>query len=207
MRVALIGSTASGKSAVAMAVARRLGDVELVSIDSMQVYRGMDIGTAKPSPAERAEISAPPDRPRRTDARLHRGRVPGGVHIGRRSDRRAWTSCTARRRYRPLPPSGDRRLRTPRGVACGPSSTRFRGRHRKAVLPPERVGRRRRHEDRADEPPPPRSCARGHDRQRPPVQFIRARGRQLPAISGDADRSAMAARTYSRIGSPNVSTG
>jgi tRNA dimethylallyltransferase len=39
-----------------MAVARRLGDVELVSIDSMQVYRGMDIGTAKPSPAERAEI-------------------------------------------------------------------------------------------------------------------------------------------------------
>ncbi len=39
-----------------MAVARQLGDVELVSIDSMQVYRGMDIGTAKPTPAERAEI-------------------------------------------------------------------------------------------------------------------------------------------------------
>ena len=39
-----------------MAVARHLGDVELVSIDSMQVYRGMDIGTAKPTPAERAEI-------------------------------------------------------------------------------------------------------------------------------------------------------
>ena len=39
-----------------MAVARRLGDVELVSIDSMQVYRGMDIGTAKPSSAEQAEI-------------------------------------------------------------------------------------------------------------------------------------------------------
>jgi tRNA dimethylallyltransferase len=37
-------------------VARRLGDVELVSIDSMQVYRGMDVGTAKPSPAERAEV-------------------------------------------------------------------------------------------------------------------------------------------------------
>src|SRR3954451_878022 len=39
-----------------MEVARRLGDIELVSIDSMQVYRGMDVGTAKPSPAERAEI-------------------------------------------------------------------------------------------------------------------------------------------------------
>jgi tRNA dimethylallyltransferase len=37
-------------------VARRLGGIELVSVDSMQVYRGMDIGTAKPSAAERAEI-------------------------------------------------------------------------------------------------------------------------------------------------------
>jgi tRNA dimethylallyltransferase len=52
----IVGPTASGKSAVAMAVARQLGDVELVSIDSMQVYRGMDIGTAKPTPAERAQV-------------------------------------------------------------------------------------------------------------------------------------------------------
>jgi tRNA dimethylallyltransferase len=37
-------------------LARRLGDVELVSVDSMQVYRGMDIGTAKPTPAEQAEV-------------------------------------------------------------------------------------------------------------------------------------------------------
>ena len=51
-----MGSTASGKSAVALDVARTLGDVEVVSIDSMQVYRGMDIGTAKPSLAEREEI-------------------------------------------------------------------------------------------------------------------------------------------------------
>ena len=54
--VAIVGPTASGKSAVAMAVARQLGDVELMSIDSMQVYRGMDIGTAKPSASERAEV-------------------------------------------------------------------------------------------------------------------------------------------------------
>ncbi len=39
-----------------MEVARRLGDVELVSADSMQVYRGMDVGTAKPTAAERAEV-------------------------------------------------------------------------------------------------------------------------------------------------------
>ena len=56
MRVAIVGSTASGKSAVAVAVARGLGDVDLVSIDSMQVYRGMDIGTAKPTRDERNEI-------------------------------------------------------------------------------------------------------------------------------------------------------
>jgi tRNA dimethylallyltransferase len=55
-RVAVVGPTASGKSAVALAAAEHLGDVELVSIDSMQVYRGMDIGTAKPSPAERRRV-------------------------------------------------------------------------------------------------------------------------------------------------------
>jgi tRNA dimethylallyltransferase len=55
-RVAVVGPTASGKSAVAMAVAERLGDVELVSVDSMQVYRRMDIGTAKPSPLDRALV-------------------------------------------------------------------------------------------------------------------------------------------------------
>ncbi|HUQ62634.1 MAG TPA: tRNA (adenosine(37)-N6)-dimethylallyltransferase MiaA [Acidimicrobiales bacterium] len=54
--LALVGTTASAKSALALEVARRLGGVEIVSVDSMQVYRGMDIGTAKPSHAERAEI-------------------------------------------------------------------------------------------------------------------------------------------------------
>ena len=44
--LALVGPTASGKSAVALEIARRLDDVELVSVDSMQVYRRMDIGTA-----------------------------------------------------------------------------------------------------------------------------------------------------------------
>ncbi|MBW3627293.1 MAG: tRNA (adenosine(37)-N6)-dimethylallyltransferase MiaA [Actinobacteria bacterium] len=52
----LLGATATGKSALALEVARRHPDVELVNLDSMQVYRGMDIGTAKPTPAERAEV-------------------------------------------------------------------------------------------------------------------------------------------------------
>jgi tRNA dimethylallyltransferase len=54
--VALVGTTASGKSALALALARRDPTIELVSVDSMQVYRGMDVGTAKPSPAEQAEV-------------------------------------------------------------------------------------------------------------------------------------------------------
>ena len=45
--VLLMGPTAAGKSALALSLARRF-DVEIVSVDSAQVYRGMDIGTAKP---------------------------------------------------------------------------------------------------------------------------------------------------------------
>jgi len=47
----LAGPTAAGKSAVGLALAERLGG-EIISVDSMQVYRGMDIGTAKPGPEE-----------------------------------------------------------------------------------------------------------------------------------------------------------
>ena len=54
--LALVGTTASGKSALALALARHDPAAEIVSVDSMQVYRGMDIGTAKPTPAERAEV-------------------------------------------------------------------------------------------------------------------------------------------------------
>ena len=53
--VYLTGATASGKSALALRLAKRLGG-EIISVDSMQVYRGLDIGTAKPSAAEQAEV-------------------------------------------------------------------------------------------------------------------------------------------------------
>ena len=53
--IAIVGPTASGKSALAMRVAERMGG-EIVSADSRQVYRGMDIGTAKPTIEERARI-------------------------------------------------------------------------------------------------------------------------------------------------------
>jgi tRNA dimethylallyltransferase len=51
----ILGPTASGKSALAMAVARET-KAQILSVDSMQVYRGMDIGTAKPTSDERKEI-------------------------------------------------------------------------------------------------------------------------------------------------------
>lgn len=51
----VVGPTASGKSALAEHLARQLGG-ELVNCDAMQVYRGLDIGTAKPSPETRAAI-------------------------------------------------------------------------------------------------------------------------------------------------------
>src|SRR4249920_3989169 len=51
----LLGPTGSGKSAVALALARRY-PFEIVSVDSAQVYRGLDIGSAKPTLEERAEV-------------------------------------------------------------------------------------------------------------------------------------------------------
>ncbi|HKX18223.1 MAG TPA: tRNA (adenosine(37)-N6)-dimethylallyltransferase MiaA [bacterium] len=53
--VVIAGPTATGKTRAALAVARRIG-AEIVCADSRTIYRGMDIGTAKPSPAERAQV-------------------------------------------------------------------------------------------------------------------------------------------------------
>lgn len=55
--VALVGPTASGKSALAHEFALARGDVEIISVDAMSVYRGMDLGTAKPTKAERGEVT------------------------------------------------------------------------------------------------------------------------------------------------------
>ena len=52
----ILGPTASGKSAIALELAERL-PIEIVSVDSALVYRGLDIGTAKPSIAERARVT------------------------------------------------------------------------------------------------------------------------------------------------------
>ena len=54
--LAVVGPTASGKSSAAMAAADGRDDVELVAVDAFTIYRGMDIGTAKPSAADRAAV-------------------------------------------------------------------------------------------------------------------------------------------------------
>ena len=53
--LAITGPTASGKTALSLALAERL-DCEIISCDSMQIYRGMDIGTAKATPSERERV-------------------------------------------------------------------------------------------------------------------------------------------------------
>lgn len=53
--VALVGATASGKARLALEVAKRAG-AEILSVDSMKVYRGMDVGTAKPNSIARASV-------------------------------------------------------------------------------------------------------------------------------------------------------
>ena len=55
LSILIAGPTAVGKSEIALRLAERIGG-EIISADSMQVYRGLDIGTAKPSPADRARV-------------------------------------------------------------------------------------------------------------------------------------------------------
>ena len=51
----LTGATATGKTGVGIELARRIG-AEIISLDSMAIYRDMDIGTAKPTPEEREAV-------------------------------------------------------------------------------------------------------------------------------------------------------
>lgn len=113
----ILGPTAVGKTALALRLARRL-EGEIVSADSAMIYRGMDIGTDKPSPAERAEIPhhlmdvCDPDQPfsvweyqRRARAAIAavaaRGRLPllvGGTGLYIRAVIRPWYA------FAPAPP-------------------------------------------------------------------------------------------------------
>jgi tRNA dimethylallyltransferase len=92
-RVVVLGSTASGKSAVALHVAGVLGDVDIIAVDAMQVYRRMNIGTAKPTPADRAlvphhclDLVEPSERFTATQFQTAAGRALDRIHAaGRRA--------------------------------------------------------------------------------------------------------------------------
>ena len=112
--LALVGPTASGKSALALGVAAALGDVEIVSLDSMQVYRGLDVGTAKPTAAQRRSV-----RHHLVDVADPDGGLVGGPHpagrTGRgRRHRDARAPGAPRRRDRPLRAGRRRRPADPR---------------------------------------------------------------------------------------------
>ena len=185
--VALVGTTASGKSALALALARRDPDVEIVSVDSMQVYRGMDIGTAKPTAAERAEVphhlSTWPTRGRTSPWRGSPARARRPCSPTSRpgaTGRCSWAApaCTCG----PSSTTSTSRGGTPR---CGPSSRTSptpSALHRR--LDRARPGGRRAHG--ADQPAPGRAGAGGHARQRPAVLVVRARARRLPADAASA---------------------
>jgi tRNA dimethylallyltransferase len=90
-RLAIVGPTASGKTAASLRVAEQLG-AEIVSVDSTTVYRGMDVGTAKPTAEQRARVPhhlldvAEPSAPFTVAAyqRLAREAIGGISALGRR---------------------------------------------------------------------------------------------------------------------------
>jgi tRNA dimethylallyltransferase len=86
LAVAIMGPTASGKTAAALAIAERIPS-EIISVDSALVYRGMDIGTAKPTPRRTGGRAAPPDRHHRPTGRLFGGAVPQRCAAPGRRDR------------------------------------------------------------------------------------------------------------------------
>ena len=175
----------------------RRGDVEIVSVDSMQVYRGMDIGTAKPTPAEQAEVPhhlidvVDPD----DDCSVARFQADCLRRAGRH--RGAGQAGAARRRHRPVPAGGRRRPRDPRPVPRGAGRARRRARHRRrcfARLAGARPGRRRPHG--AGQPASDRARPRGDPRQRSAVLVLRSRASTptrrspFPVVGLDIDRPA-----------------
>ena len=165
--------------AIAAALAPRR-PVEIVSVDSAQVYRGMDIGTAKPSPAERAARAAPPDRHRRAHRPLFGGALRRRREPARRRDRRPRRRC---RCWSAAPCCTSRRCSTA-STRCPPpmppvrAEIEARRRERRLAGAARRAGARR-PADRG--PPVAQRCAAHPARARGPPR--RAAGRSRPGTA------------------------
>ena len=128
-----------------MELARRMDDVELVSVDSMQVYRGMDIGTAKPTPAQQAavphhllDVADPSDSFTVTRFQVAFGAVMEGIEA--RGHRALLVGGTGA-----LPAGGRRRVRgaaaVPGGPGCALTMSRTRGALHRRLSEPRPGGR------------------------------------------------------------------
>ena len=188
--IAIVGPTAAGKSALALRLARERGG-EIVSCDSLQVYRGLDIGSAKPTPEERRARPASPAStswiPTRTFSAADYARA--GARGARGRSRRAARLPIVVGRHRPLPARAA-------ATACstGPSrdealrrrlDAHRRALRRRAAAPAARArrsGGRRAHP--AARPRARRPRARGlsrHAAARSPSTIARASTRRSPA--------------------------
>ena len=189
--VAVVGPTATGKSDLGLALAEALGG-EVVNADAMQLYRGMDIGTAKLTARAAARRPAPPAR----RARRRRGRVRRAVPDATRAptwprsrsaaggpSSSAGPGCTCGRCWT----GSSSRAPTPRSArGLEDRAERHGTRHLHDELAAARPGRRDRH--RSGEHPADRARAGGHRDHRTPVhrQPARAgvRGARRPDRAG-----------------------
>ncbi len=192
--IAIVGPTASGKSALALALARRHPGTELVSVDSMQVYRGMDIGTAKPSAAERAEVPhhgidlADPSE-EVTVVRYQaeaRAALAAIEHRGGQAVLVGGTGLYLRALVDRLDPPGE--------WPATRAELEARPRHRAPPRPPRGARPGGGGQDAADEPAPRPAGPRGHAGQWPALQLLRSRARELPAQRGRPGRPPLAPR-------------
>ena len=150
-------------------------DIEIVSIDSMQVYRDMDIGTAKPTRAERAEVRHHLIDLVDAGRRLHRRALPAAF-VDALAASSARASGRSRRRHRSVPPRRRSTASPSRAVSGGSARARRRA-HRSPARTTGGARPRRRHPRGPRQPPAHRARARGDDRQRSAVLVVRPRAR------------------------------
>ena len=179
--VVLLGPTGSGKSSLAMAHrAARDPEFEIVSVDAMCVYRGMDIGTAKPSLGRSGAGRAPPRRRRRSGRGLLAHAVPGRLRRGGARHRGARPAGAAGGRHRAVRARRGRRARRPAAVPRRRAELEAEPGHRGAARAARRARPAGRHEDGTQQPAP-RSCARWRCASAvgPAVLELRARARRV----------------------------